>query len=258
MARLLGIEPLRARLLALGGPNRPNPGDTLQSEELSLRQGITEAVTTASLEVDGVFAEIDYEIAQIDEALVILESRRDRAIAVNTIANFVTAGGMGIASSLLQMHENTARLGNGIGAGSGGLSILLSLVGIHQQRGGRQTLAHSPNMLARIFDRAPEFHSNYPELVWAYLNAVPPGLDSTETRRQQLIREWAEQGRLGRSDSPDTRQKIEEFLTSGRSSGKALTIDLLLDRAAMLQDLRARTSLMKRDIAKLMAALHNR
>jgi len=257
MARLLGIEPLGERLIELRNSTETIQGDSVQNEQFRLRQEITEAVMTASLEVDGVFSEIDYEIAQVNEALVILESRRDHALAVNTIANFLTAGGMGIASSLLQMHENTAILGNAIGASSGGLSILLSVVGIHQQRGGRRAPVNSPNMLARIFDREPEFHSEYPEIVWAYLNAVPPNVGGTETRRQQLIREWTEEGRLGKPDSAATCQKIE-YLASGRSSGKALSIDLLLDRAAMLQDVRAQTSLMKRDLSRLMATLRPR
>ena len=41
-------------------------------------------------------------------------------------------------------------------------------------------------MLAKIFDRPMEFHSDYPEEVWSYLNSVPPGETGTETRRARL------------------------------------------------------------------------
>jgi len=53
------------------------PGAT-SVEELALRQQITEAVFTASLDVNEVFAEIDYERAKILEMQAQLSRGRDR------------------------------------------------------------------------------------------------------------------------------------------------------------------------------------
>jgi hypothetical protein len=61
-------------------------------------------------------------------------------------------------------------------------------------------------------------------------------------------------GRIDPIETPRGRQKVQ-FLTSSVSAQRALTIDLLADRAAMLSDVRATVSLMKRDLSKLMLAM---
>src|SRR5207247_1447545 len=58
MAKVLGITPLIERLSRLPESDR-TPGSTTSLEALTLRQEITEVVLSASLEVDGVMAEID-------------------------------------------------------------------------------------------------------------------------------------------------------------------------------------------------------
>jgi hypothetical protein len=130
-------------------------------------------------------------------------------------------------------------------------------LGLHQQHGGRHALGIAPNMLAKIFDRPAEFHSDYPGEVWTYLNSVAPSVPGTETRRAQLIKEWIELGRIDRPDTEKGRSKVE-LLTSPISAQRALTIDVLADRAAMLSDVRAHVALMKRDLSKLMRWLRSR
>ena len=49
-----------------------------------------------------------------------------------------------------------------------------------------------------------------------------------------------------------------ELLTSSISQQRSLTIDVLDDRGAMLADVRAQVSLIKRDLSKLMLALRSR
>lgn len=256
VARLIGVAPLLKQLENMQDTDR-TAASTVSHEALVLRQEITESVLSVSLEVDGVIAEIDSEIAQASEVRAYLESRRDRALGINAIAGIFTGGGMGVASSLLQLGQSTNKLGNSVGAASGGISAVLSVLGIRQQHGGQKALGVAPNMLAKIFDRPMEFHSDYPEEVWSYLNSVPPGETSAETRRARLIRQWIELGRLDPPDTEKGRRKID-FLTSSISSQRALTIDLLADRAAMLAEVRSRVALMKRDLSKLMLSLRSR
>ncbi len=201
MSSELGVTPLIERLYRL--PER-GVGVTMSLEALSLRQEITEVVLGASLEVDGVIAEIDSELAQIN--------------AIRTV---------------------------------------LSLIGLRQQRGGHKALGVAPNLLARLFDKKPEFHSDYPAEVWTYLNAVPPAESGKETRRAQLIKRWTELGRIESIETPKGQRKIE-LLTSSISQQRSLTIDVLDDRGAMLADVRAQVSLIKRDLSKLMLALRSR
>jgi len=111
-------------------------------------------------------------------------------------------------------------------------------------------------MLAKLFDRPTEFHSDYPQEVWAYLNAAPPAEPGDGTRRERLIKQWADIGRIEAGDTRKAQQKVE-LLTSGVSDQRPLAIDLLNDRAAMLADVRARVALMKRDLSKLVLALRS-
>ena len=217
VARLIGVAPLLTQLENMQEPDR-TAASTVSHEALVLRQEITESVLSVSLEVDGVIAEIDSEIAQASEVRAYLESRRDRALGINAIAGIFTGGGMGVASSLLQLGQSTNKLGNSVGAASGGISVVLSALGIRQQHGGQKALGVAPNMLAKIFDRPMEFHSDYPEEVWSYLNSVPPGETGAETRRARLIRQWIDLGRIAPPDTEKGRMKIDLFKCSGSAA----------------------------------------
>lgn len=255
VARLIGVAPLLEQLER--EPEQTGAGGTMSPEALALRQRITEAILGTSLEIDGVFAEIDSEMAQTNEIRAFLESRRDHAIGINALSNIVSGGGLGIVGSALQINDSTNKLGNAVGVAAGSVTTVLSALGLRQQHGGRRALGIAPNMLAKIFDRQPEFHSDYPEEVWSYLNATPPSDPGTETRRARLLKTWTELGRIDPVETPKGQQKVE-FLTSSVSARRTLSIDLLADRAAMLSDVRATVSLMKRDLSKLLLAMRSR
>src|SRR5437762_12333750 len=153
--REIGVESLFDRYYSLPESERSANGKMSQ-EALALREEITEAVLGTSLEVDGVVAEIDNEISDINEIRAYLESRRDRALTLNNIANFIIGGGTGVVGSALQIKESTATAGNIVGIVAGGISIVLSAIGLKQQRGGQKELGITPNLLAMLFDRKPE------------------------------------------------------------------------------------------------------
>jgi len=255
-AKLIGVTPLVERLYRLPERDRSAYG-TMTLEALSLRQEISESVVDASLEVDGVIAEIDNELAQVNAIRADLEARRDHALNLNTIANIIAGGSTGVVGTALQFKNSTANLGNAIGVAGAGISTVLSLIGLRQQRGGHRALGVSPNLLAKLFDKKPEFHSDYPAEVWEYLNAVPPAEAGKESRRAMLIKRWIELGRIDPIETAKGQRKVE-LLTSSVSQQRALTIDALVDRAAMLADVRAQVSLIKRDLSKLMLALRSR
>ncbi len=221
-------------------------GPSLEQARTSVdaRLDVTEAILASSLEVDGVLAELENEEARAAEVRAALEAERDRRVGLNSVANIITGGGVGAGGQALQIKHSTA--GNLLGAITGGISTVLSFVAIHQQHGGKLPLGQAPNMLAKFFDRPAEFHSDYPEAVWTYLNSVPPGDSADETRRQQLIRKWTAEGHIGKDPT-----RID-LLTSGVSQQRALSIDVLSDRAAMLAEVRAMLFLMKRDLGKLL------
>ena len=143
-------------------------------------------------------------------------------------------------------------------AGGGGASVVLSIVGIHKQRGGRLPLGDSPRMLAAFFGRRPDapeaIGSDYPEKVWSYLNSATPSQPEMGTRREQLTAKWRSEGRIEQDGSPKGERRIES-LTSNISYARKLNIDELSDRVAMLLDVRASVLLMKRDLSEILLGL---
>ena len=255
VAKILGISQLvsEARLMRSHTPC----GSAATLEELSTRQDIVEALLTAGFEVDGVLAELDNERAHLSELSSMLQARRDRAINLTNVANLVTGTGLGIAVNSMQFSSSTANFGNGLGVGSGIASTVLSIVGIHLQRGPQRNVGRIPNMLAPLFARRAVLNSYYPPEVLEYLRSVPPGeAPATGSRLDQLMAEWRQAGRIGPAGSAKTNQQITR-LTSSFEDKTRVSIDDISDRMAMLGDVTGRVALMKRDLAQLLLSVHS-
>ena len=86
------------------------------------------------------------------------------------------------------------------------------------------------------------------------MNSVSPNEKEGLTRRQRLIRNWVNVGRIASPDSEKGKQKIIR-LTSMPSEDLRLSIGDLDDRQAMLGDFEAKLLYVKRDLALLLANL---
>ena len=134
---------------------------------------------------------------------------------------------------------------------AGTLSAGLALTGIHEQRGKTSPFDFDSNMLAEFFDRPTLPNSQYPATIWTFLNETSPYGPAGLTRKEQLLQTWVQVKRI---DSLASKDKIDR-LTSQPSEALMLTIDDFEDRGAMLQDVRARISYLKRDLGTLLASL---
>ena len=170
-ARIIGVEPLLARLSSLTAAREPG-ATGMSLEELSLHQQITEAVVVASLDVDSVIDQIDNERAQIVELQSILLARRQRAIGTTNLATLALSTGLGAVSGVLQFSDTTKGAGNAIGFAAGGISTLLSFHSLRQQHSEGRPGWVLAKMLAPFFS---EEHSDYPADIWAYLNSRSRG-----------------------------------------------------------------------------------
>jgi hypothetical protein len=253
VAEEIGVAPLLNQL-----STKSAAGSPMNLESLIARQEITERVLSASLDIDSVNAVIDSEVDQIRSIRADLQAKRDKAQNIINIASIVTGGAFGAATSALQFKPSTVNLGNGIGVAGGAGSVVLSLIGIHKQGGGRRSLGDSPRMLARYFGRPPEateaIPSDYPEAVWSYLNSAIPSQPNMGTRREQLVAKWRSEGRIAQDASPKGERRIES-LSSNLSHVRKLTISDMDNRVAMLLDVRARVSLMKRELSEIVRGL---
>jgi hypothetical protein len=245
-AKLIGAEHEMAELRVL-----LQKGDTDRWRVLWLHQRITERVMGASLQVDATIAQIDNEIARANEVRGFLADKRDRRVTRANLMSVIIGGGLGATSSGLQLSSTLDKPAAAVGIGAGTVSAGLALAGIHAQKGGTEVFDFSSNMLAEFFDRPMLPDSHYPVTVWTFLNAAPPAQADGTTRKEQLVQTWV---RLKRIDSLGSKEKIDH-LSSEPSDGVRLTIDDYEDRAAMLEDVRARVSFLKRDLGALLGAL---
>jgi hypothetical protein len=218
---------------------------------LWLHQRISEKVTAASLRVDATIAQIDNEIAQANELRGLLSDRRDRMVSRANLWGAILGGTVGATSSGLQLSSSLSKPAAGVGIGAGALSSGFALYGIHAQPGKSSLFDFQSNMLAQIFGRSTLPNCQYPTTIWSFLNEPALGSASGLTRREELLQSWVNVRRI---DSLESREKIDH-LTSQPSQQLKLSIDDLEDRAAMLQDLRARISYLKRDLGTLLSSL---
>jgi hypothetical protein len=246
-AGLIGVLPEIKQLRQLS--SRTDPATRWQI--LWLHQHISEQVMAASLQVDATIAQIDNEIARANELRGFLSDRRDHAVSRANLLSILIGGGLGATSSGLQLSSTLDKPAAAVGIAAGTLSASLALAGIRAQRGQTSRFDFSSNMLAEFFDRPPLPDSRYPATVWTFLNENPATGPAGLTRKQELLQTWVTVKRI---DSLSSADKIER-LTSQPSQLLQLTIDDLEDRAAMLQDVRARISFLKRDLGRLLTSL---
>jgi hypothetical protein len=218
---------------------------------LWLHQLISERVTAASLQVDATLAQIDNEITRANEVRGYLSDRRDRAVSRANLLSVIMGGAVGATASGLQLSSNLTKPAAGVGIGAGTLSAGLALAGIHEEKGKSSEFDFESNMLAEFFDRPTLPNSRYPATIWIFLNQISPSGPPGQTREQQLLQTWVQVKRI---DSLSSTDKINR-LTSQPSENLHLTIDDFEDRGAMLQDVRARISYLKRDLGALLTSL---
>ena len=244
------VAPLMHRLAAERGLNAAPTVDTLV-----VRQEITERIVAASLDVDSVNAVIDFEIEHVRAVRGRLQARRDKAQNLVNVASIFGGGVAGVVGTAMQFSSRTANLGNGISAGGGTASVILSIIGLREQ-GGTSDLGSSPRIISRFSGKQPaaaeEVSSVFPEDVWTYINAIPT--DKTSTRRDELMAKWQKEGKLDKDGLLKSEQKLKAAGRLGQVSPR-LTIGEMDDVQAMLLDISASVTLMKRDLSEILRSL---
>src|ERR1700733_6425617 len=246
-AQLIGVSSEISQLKKLSA----NPVEADRWQILWLHQRISEQVMAASLQVDATIAQIDNEIARCNEVRGFLSARRDHAVSRANLLSVLVGGTVGATSSGLQLSSSLTKPAAGVGIAAGTLSAGLALTGIHQERGGTSLFDFDSNMLAEFFDRPALPNSQYPSTIWIFLNETSPYGPQGLTRKEQLLQTWVQVKRI---DSLSSVDKINR-LTSQPSESIKLTIDDFEDREAMLRDVRARISYLKRDLGALIMSL---
>ena len=252
-AHIVGIEPLLRQLAIVQGQRGCGP--TVSLEELTMRQQLLEEVQSATLDVDGVLAEIANEQGQLSNLRTSLQSKRDKTVARLNTAALLTGSAAGTAVSATQFNtigSRTNNVGDGFGIGAGVASTIFSVMATRKQNGPLGKVGETPNMLAPLFDVSPVLSTFYPPTVLQYLRTVPGNENPLRgTRLEQLKAQWVQSGRIEGTDTTTRRHQILA-LTSSSASEVNVSISDLSNRIALLIDVSGRVSLMKRDLAVIM------
>jgi hypothetical protein len=246
-ARIIGVQRQMEQLAELPqlSPDAP--------QLLSIRQEIHAKVLAASLEVDATTAQIDNEIAQANELHGYLADRRDRLVNRYNLLSALIGGGTGAVSAGLQLSAGQTKPSAAIAIAGGAIAVGLAVSGIREQTRGSRVFEFDSNMLAMLFDRPAVPDSQYAPMILSFIDEIAP-TDPGLTRKQRLISTWIALKRIDPPESAAGKDKINH-VTSRPSERIKLTIDDLEDRIAMLQDVRAKLSFLKRDLALLLSSL---
>ncbi len=257
LADELGLRQLADRLHLLSEHEKHKHGTPMSPESTTLRLEIDEVVITSILQCQEVIAQIEAEISESYEVKSALEGKRDKAIKTNSRANIFGNGLLAGGGDLLQMpfetngDSRTELFGESV-EGTGGLfAAFLGGYALHQNNGMKLSTGIEPNMLAKVFKRPTDADNEYPDVIWRYLNSVPPGSKNGATRRQLLIMRWEALGRIPPQNTVKGRLYIRT-LAGTIPENKTLTISLLDDRLAMLGDLRAEVSQIYKELLNVM------
>ncbi len=246
VAQLIGAQSQLEQLDAM--PLEARKG--VEGRELEVE--IEHDVLAASLEVDTALAEIESEESRISEVRDHLTGERDRKVAAATILSIVIGTGLGVVGTAMQFSEKTALYGDGVGVAAGTAALIVAVYAVRLQKGGKEPIGDVPNLLAPLIDDHKP-HDRYPEVVWRFFESHDLDGVSKTTRREELLREWEKAGRIERHGGEKAQTKVHGLTHSG--GPERLRIDVLSDRLAMLDDVHAAVSLIKRDLAQLVRAV---
>jgi hypothetical protein len=256
LAKELGLADLLLRLQSLSEHDKHKHATApLSSESTSVRLEIHEVVLTTMLQCQEVIAEIDGEVSEADELKAAMGNKRDQAIKTNAIANIIANGFIcGVGTALQEPFEtfpnSRFELPGEITEATGSFaSVGLGSYALRQNAGARLSSDIRPNMLAKVFKRPNDSETEYPDVIWRYLNATLPG--TKITRRQLLIQRWEELGRI----PPQNTQKGREYMRTlaGTIPQKnTVTMNMLDDRESMLLDLKADVSQIYKELLNIM------
>ncbi|MBI2811645.1 MAG: hypothetical protein HYX67_12580 [Candidatus Melainabacteria bacterium] len=242
------LEALRAKSL--------NPDAIkLDVQFLFVKQQMTEILLTTFLETRDVVSDVDTEMSQSSELKDLLESRRDRAIRLNNITNFTSGGALAMIGSGIQIGGGAAinNAGNVMEVAAGAVATGISTYALKQSNGEKRSAGVNPNMLARIFNLPSGKDKDFPTPIWNFLNEPIPG-GKGESRRDLLIERWVQLGRIPPPSSKAGQRRIA-LLAGTVAQTHAVTIDLLDDRVAMLNDMRAAVGSMSRELLEIMKVM---
>lgn len=239
LAEQLNLLPAIDRIHTLKTLSKDKQTLNEKIELLELHQDLYARIIRIQLEINDVLARIDKDTALATASGFIMGNRQAKALRLNSLANLLGTGSIGLVASGIAITRSPASgmvglAASGVNTGFSGAAYLLQRYHtseITELKYGRM----QPNMLTQLFDKPVDLDHKYPESVWHYLNDKP--VNSMNTRRENLIGLWIDLGRIKKLSGTTAEKKIGE-ITGTSTTVKGINLNILMDRTAMLYDTR--------------------
>lgn len=222
---------------------------------LKTKQDLLEKIEIVEAELNSSTALIDQEIASANEIHAHLAEKRDKAVRINTYADFLNGGVTGVVSGALAVADLNHLNSDIIDTVEGAVQSGLAAWAFRQQQGEKRMSEGVPSMLSHLIDRSPDSQGDYPPSVGAFLSISNDGGKSTIVSK--LVDRWYKLDLcLRHQGHREDRESRLKKITKPTLSSQRDTIELLEDRDAMLIDLRATLQQMRHPILELVQFVH--
>lgn len=233
----------------------PIPENIAKSQQLTIATlEASQVIQETNLAIDFTLAEITAEEVLYQELLTQFGDNRNQRVTKTNAVSFILNGllwSVAEATAIPTYRQPKFAIPSGsVGIIAGIMPSLASMYALHQLTGRKETSHNEPNMLSKFFNYPGGPEIEYPDVIWQFLNSVPPEDNSGKTRKQQLIKRWIEDKNLSSFKNADPNQLLD-VLTASKSTKKALSIPILQMRIMMLQQLGAEILKMKRMLLEL-------
>lgn len=237
-----GIMPLLEELVKSRTGDKVNRLDA-RPMVLALRQAITESLLATTYEVRSICNRIDRELSDTNQVLAYEAERRDKAVRLNTYANFLSGGVSGIIRGSLKLGDIDNIPPEVIETTEGSIQTSLASWALYQQHGDRRLEQGLPNTLAKVMVIGGARPDEFPDSVWNYLNSV--GEKDKITRRMKLLERWRKLDLCLIHNGHREANHLRAARLAGIGKSQTINIAVLQDRVAMLTELR--TSVLEMD-----------
>jgi hypothetical protein len=260
LADLLKLTPVLQRIENLRG----HVDDSVTLENVAAKQALMAAtveaqqiIQEADLATDFTVAEINAEQQVYNELLSTWQARANRQVQVSNWGSYYSNGALWAVAEALDIptwkRPKYAIPSGTLGIIAGLVPTAFSLYAMHASNGRRHPGEGVSNMLAKIFNLPCDMEVEYPQQVWAFLNAVPP--NDKKSRRDQLIDRWVADSNIPAFTDRSSKEQIEA-LAGATTAKKVLTISVMQTRMVMLSQLSAEIQKMKRLLFELSMVVH--
>lgn len=247
LAKMLTINQTLDDLSKLAKEPESKPNQENLVQVMLLRQNCERKIQFASLELEEALANIDGDLAYTQLEYSLFADKRDRSIALNNAATFLTSGTLGILDSATGI-KYAAPIPNVFGITGNAAAVAFPLWGLRSPKYKSIQNGSVGNMLAPLFD-LPYQGSGYDPIIWKYLNTVALDEKDNITRRQALLNRWKKFRNLSKEGTKN--EKYIKQLSGLLEPGEKVSLDLLKTRTELLVELRAEVQSLYADLSDL-------